>query len=53
MIPPERIQERLAVVRAQMLALREATAADGDLLIDAPLLRLLEEEAEFLEVLAT
>lgn len=54
MVPPERIEKRLAEVRAQILHLRELDGTTGvAITIDLPELRQLVDEQEFLEVLAS
>ncbi len=54
MVPQERIEQRLALVRALILQIREANGSDDfTVIIDTPQIRQLMDEAAFLEVLAS
>lgn len=54
LISTERVEARLASVRAEMLELEQATGTDGiRVALDVERLRELEEEVAFLEMLAS
>jgi hypothetical protein len=53
MVPPKLIEQRLAVVRAQICQMREATQPNGAVITDTPHISQLIDEAAFLEVLAS
>jgi hypothetical protein len=54
MVPRARFEERLAIVRARIAELERATGTgDVVVIVDAPQLRELKDEEEFLEVLCS